>query len=435
MTGKKLRRPLWLAMILFGLVISFTGLKLIAESNPVTITDEGTHYNVRLDFDSGLTHQQMGAEYAKRISTILPEYEALVDSYLAEITGSDQVYQFMLIRMADIKPQVNQDYLDEIEGMAGQFSGGPNNVRGDQKISRDEFYFFNLVPDVIRQTQCSAVAVFGSGSATKQTMVARNLDWYGGSANQISKLQALITIHQKGKTIYSIGYLGFQGIITGFSQYRIFAGILDSSSGAPYVSKNMNSYPMDLRYALENETTLKDVAGYMKDSSRNYTFNHLVFLADPKTGQVLENNFSGCATAKRSLRSSTSKLNPGITWGIKNAVGAVNSFLLTGNYDNHTGYPFNINRWASLRNGLINNGPKITWDELKAIISFDNGNGPGEQVEGDLYNSLTQQTVLFMPETGRLEIFFHPRNAGLPEDPVFEGIAVPLNEKVTGGIQ
>ncbi|MCL6588802.1 MAG: hypothetical protein K6U80_02510 [Firmicutes bacterium] len=427
MKEKKPYRVLLLSIFILLLVINLSGLVLAAANKPVIITNEGEYYNVCLDYNSGLTHQQMGAEYAAQIKTILPEYEALVDSYIAEITMSDEIYQLMLFRTGEIKPQVNQDYLDEIEGMASQFSGGADNVRGDQKISRDEFYFFNLIPDAIRETQCSAVAVFGSGSALKQTMVARNLDWYGGSANQIPQIQAVITVRQKDKSICSIGYLGFQGVITGFNRHGVFAGILDSGSGAPYVSKDRNSYPLDLRYALENNKTLNDVAGFMKDPARNYTCNHLIFLAGPKDGQVLENNFSGCDTARRALRSSQSKLNPGINWGFNQAVGAVNSFLLSGNFDNHTQYPHNVRRWASLCNELKKNGPVITWDELKAIISFDNGDGPGGMEEGDLYNGGTQQTILFIPATMRLEIFFRPHDGGLPADPVFKEIKVKLD--------
>lgn len=422
---KRISKVIILFFINLCLVLNLTCFGSDAENKPVTIINKGNYFNVVLDFNGGYTHQQMGVEYAKQIKEILPEYEALVDSYITEITFDNNIYQVMLQRAKDLKPKVNQDYLDEVEGMAGQFSGGDNNVRGDNKISRDELYFFNLVPDVVRQTQCSGVVVFGETSATHQTMVARNLDWYGGSANQIPKIQAFITIKQKSKSVYLIGYLGYQGVITGFNEHHVFAAIFDSLTGTPYTSNDKNSYPLDLRYALENNADLTGVAGYMKDSSRNYTFNHLIFLADPQNGQVLENNFSGCETAKRELRSSISALNPGINWEIKDAVGAVNSFLLSGNCDNQTQNPINIKRWINLREQLLTKLPKgVTWKELKELITFHQGQTPGAMEEGDLYNQLNQQSIIFTPKTMQLEIFFHPQNAGLPSQPVFTKVKV-----------
>jgi hypothetical protein len=422
---KRIFKGIILFFMNVSLIFSLSCFWVIAETKPVTIINKDNYYNVVLNFNGEYTHRQVGVEYAKQIKEVLPEYEALLDSYIAEITMNNNIYQVMLQRVNDLKAKVNPDYLDEIEGMVSQFSGGNDNVRGDQKISSDEFYFFNLIPDITRQTQCSAVAIFGETSASSLTMVARNLDWYGGSTSQIPKIQAFITIQQKGKTVYLIGYLGYQGVITGFNEHHVFAAILDSGTGTTYASKDKNSYPFDLRYALENKNTLNDVAGFMKDSSRNYTFNHLIFLADPRTGQVLENNFSGCVTAKRELRNSNSVLNPGIQWGIKDTIGAVNSFILSGNYNNQTKNPINTKRWVNLRKQLLAKVPEgVTWDELKEIISFHNGKRPGTMEDGDLYNQSNQQSILFIPETMQLEVFFHPRNSSLPNRPVFEELTV-----------
>lgn len=107
---------------------------------PVKMIGKDTHYEVVLDYTTGLSHYQMGAEYGKEIIESVPEYEALCDSYIAEVTGNEAVYNEFLSRVEDIKPQIKQEYIDEIEGLASGFSGGTENVIGDNKLSVDECF-------------------------------------------------------------------------------------------------------------------------------------------------------------------------------------------------------------------------------------------------------------------------------------------------------
>ncbi|HEX3045438.1 MAG TPA: C45 family peptidase [Bacillota bacterium] len=422
MTRKKLAKVLLLLAINLVILVSLSGVQIGAEVKPVTITDEGTYFNAVLDFRGGLTHRQMGVEYARQILKSVPEYEALMDSYITEMTMMEEYYQMGLGVARLLKSKIPQDYLDEIEGMAQVFSGGVTSLRGDQKLSLDEVFFFNLLPDIARPAHCSALGVFDWASATHQVMAGRNLDWPGGSQNQACKLQAVVTIREKCKTLYLIGYLGFQGVISGVNEYGVYAGILNSDIATPYTPNDKNSYPMDLRYALENRTTVNGVANYMTDSSRNYTYDHLIFLADPRTAGVVENNFNGSPTVRRALRTSTSLLNPGVSWWFPKAVATVNSFILAGNYNNHTQDPQNTARWSSFQHAMLTKGPVITREELKEIMSFDNGDGPGLFETGDIYNVYTQQSMVFTPETMRLDIYFHPRQGGLDSDPIYQTI-------------
>jgi hypothetical protein len=264
------------------------------------------------------------------------------------------------------------------------------------------------------------------------------MDWTDGSKRQLAQIQAVTTIKYGNKSnciigygsksICMIGYLGHLTFLTGLNCDGVFAGILDSSTGAVYSSTDKYSYTSDLRYALENSASLDEVANFVTNPSRNYPFNHNVILSDRQTSKVLENNFSGTGTnMQRALRSDTSALNPEITWGFTDAVATVNSFLLYGNHDNHTGNLSNMNRWESLKTQLQNYGETITLDELKLIASFDNDDGPGSQSSGDVYNKGTQQIVLFQPDNFHLEVAFRPKSGILPADPVFETILLVWN--------
>lgn len=386
----------------------------------VTIQKEEDYYLVTIDMTQKYSHKQTGQNYGKAILQTMPDFEATMDSYMVEISqGID--FEIFLKRINDIKGSLPEEYTEEIEGMAEVLSG-TENVLGDSKLTKDEVYFLSLIPDIIRETQCSAFSVFGDFSATQSTVTGRNLDWHIGQDKQMAKIHAVTVIKNKDKSICLIGTLGYLGCITGFNNDKVFAAILDCSTKQPYSSENKRSYVYDLRYALENETSLEDVGAHMADMNKKYAFNHLIFLSDENESKVLENNFSGTgAEMKRALRSYDSKLNQSISWGFNHSVGAVNSFILHGNHDNHTKRPGNSERWKSLMQQISEKAEDgITYDELKEIISFDNGDGPGKAREGDLYSALNVQTILFQPNIFKLEVAFAPADSNLPTDPIFK---------------
>lgn len=400
----------------------------------VTIADSGAYYHVVCDLASAGSRHQMGLELGQSIVSAVPGFGQLVDSYLAERSGSNATYNAWLTRMGDIWPQVPQEFRDEIDGVAEGVGAGTLNVRGDGKLSGDEIRLLNLFPDCARSSQCAGLAVFGGGSASGRPMAARLLDWHSGNQNQLGQIQAAIVIKNRAGSVCLVGFLGYLGAVTGFNDDGLFAGILDSPSGTSYASAGRRSYAMDIRKALEDFTDIEQAGEYLADTSKHYTYNHLVILSDTARGAVLENNFSGSGTdMKRALRRDTSALNPGVEWGFEGAVAAVNSFVLEGNHDNHTGVQFNTGRWASFRNQLGSYG-QVDWEELKEIAGFDNGNGPGYEYT-DIYNAGNAQIVCFRPDSLVLEAAFKPRSGVLPSDPVFHRVPVSFDSLsgATGG--
>jgi len=395
----------------------------------VTIENRGNYFYVVLDYTTGLTRKEMGAAYAKAILEMVPDYEKLMDSYISQ-NIVEYEYQYGINRCYDIKTQIPKEYYEEIEGMASVFTETENKWN-DGKLCEDEFFMFNLFPDVFRGAQCSYISAYGERSETGQTVVARNLDWYRGEENQMGALQAVITIKYDDISICNIGYLGYQGMLTGFSDQHIFAGILDAGSNEPYSSEGRRSYPMDLRYALEHFDKMEDAANYLGDPSMLYTFNHIIGFSDTEHSILLENNFSGDSSIKRGrlkrgIRDDTSKLNDGISWEIPNSVASVNSFLLYGNHDNHSNNKYNTKRWKNIKEQLLSKGDKVSFDELKEVTSYYSGNEPGVFSEsGDIYNRMTVQMMVFVPETFQLITYFPPRDTLFnPKEPVFESVEV-----------
>ncbi len=394
----------------------------------VTISNEGDYFKVTLDYTSGLTHREMGEAYARGILQVVPDYEEIVDSYISEINNKME-YRYGMYNKDGLKTQLNKDYSDEIEGMAEVLSKTGESLRNDNKISKEELYLFNLIPDIGQGTQCSFVSVYGERSATHSTISGRNLDWYGGEKNQIPRIQAVVTFVYPSRKVCSIGYLGYMGVLTGFNDSKAYAAILLSPTGEPYDSQGKRSFPMDMRTALETCGTIDEIADYMKDSKKYYANNHIIALSDPETSIVLENNFSGFGAdgkrVQRAVRTADSKLNRGITWGISDAVGSVNSFILYGNYDNHTDTKPNTKRWANMKKQLLAAGPTATLDDVKNVIAYNNGSTGTFTESGDLYNRETLQMILFEPESLSLEVFFRPKTSQRnPDAPVFEKIKV-----------
>lgn len=414
-------------------------------SEIVSITDKGDHYSVLIDYKDA-SPKNVGESYGRAIRAKVPQFESLWDSYIKEYGSNWFVYKIVLRRVRQMRKQLLPAYRAEIDGMASQLSGGNKNKAGDGKVSRDELYLLNVIGDVCRMNQCCAISVFGERTKDGQTICGRNLDWPDGKKHQLAQLQAAITCNNGNKSFVSIACIGFQGVATGFNTKGVFAGVLDSGTGSKYTAKRRRSYLFDLREALETSDSVHGVADLMMEKKRKYAFNHLVILADKQGASVLENNFSGKGEhLRRALRQYDSELNPGITWGIKDSIGAVNCFALKGNCDNHidpldwsaykkgnTERDINTPRWRSLKARLLLFNDKVDSDGVKSILSFYHPESRGNIYRGDLYNSFTLQSVVFKPATLELDVGFRPKDGHMPTKPLFQRIDTGLLPVLSG---
>ncbi len=385
------------------------------------ITDHGTYFGVTLDF-TGTTARQVGADYGQAIKAIMPDFEAQLDTFLADMLGSDAMFAALQHRVEAIKPQLDQSYRDEIEGIASALSGGATDKLGDGKLSLNELYMVNLNTDALRPTQCSFSSVWGQRSATRRTLSARILDWPDGPTFPMAKCQAVVHFINGPKSIYSIGYLGYQGTLTGINQHAVFGAVLDSPSWKPYPDPPTGyySYAFDLRHALESTATLDGVAAAM--TSHPYTFCHNIALSDPSVSRVLENDQT--PGHKRALRTDVSTLRSGVTWGITNAIAAVNSFMLPENEDNFSQDLHNTARWNSIVKQMQSKGMTVDRQELASVEGYFKGAVPGHATDGDVFSLASQMLMIFEPCTLRLDVAFHPRNSDWQGGPVFTSVPV-----------
>ena len=416
---------LFIAFFIAGALCMVTGCSgggsgvVFYGNTPVTIQKKNGYYTVTLDYTS-TTHREMGRQYALAIKAAVPEYERIIDNLLyiqagilSQATNGLVTFDTAVARARLLVKNLNPDYQDEIAGMQEVFNHIGGEL-GDGHLSQDKLLVFLLFPDVLRPSSCSASAAFGDASVTGKTILGRNLDWFSATLKSAAAVHAITTFKNGSKSICNVSVLGQLAAGSMFNAHNIFGAVLDAETGAAYpaITGDMHSYVFDLRYALENNSTLSDVANYMV--RYGYTFNHLIFLADQNRAGVVENyvNLNGGTVTGRGLRVDTSALNqnlpPTQLWGITGAVATVNDFRLPNNFNGGDvpEFAYNTSRWASFLRyyGLISaKGLKFDTDLMKTVTGYP---GPG-------FNGEMEQGAIFLSEpvlpTNKLSPSFAPQ--------------------------
>ena len=382
---------------------------------------QNTYFLVTIDL-TGLSHKDMGRMYGEKIRQAMPSYDTVMDAMMKDqfdmLKQAGLSFDIVKQRAIALLQQVQPEYRDEIEGMASVFSAAKDET-GDGIFSRNEFLIWQFYADVVRPTQCSASAAFADASASGNTIVGRNLDWYSLKDNSLAKIHAVTIIHNGSRSIACINFLGQLTPVSGFNEHHVFGAILDCETGAAYPPvQGKRSYHFDLRYGLENDSTIESLAGFMKD--KDYTFNHLIFLADEHSAGILEDNIGSKA---RSLRTPLSKLRPGAEWGIPNTFATVNDNRLPGNFVENPEYPGNLKRWSSLKNqysSQLKSG-RIDIEKMKLIAGFPSTDGSAKS-SGALFRSNdhtpTLQSIILKMDTYELWVGFAPQGK-LPMKPSY----------------
>ena len=372
-----------------------------------TVEDEGSvriryvgtrpmgYYEVVMEYGDD-TDYDIGVLYGEALTSQFPTLEAGYAATFSSMTD----YPLLMARIQQIKNQIPDEYRDLIEGLSSRFNGGSNNNKDDDVLSVDEVFYFSLITTVNRTTQCSVIAVYDSYSHTSKPIIGRLMDWSAQS------LATVFYIRNGSKKIMNIGgTLLDLSTLTGLNQYGIFVAVLDAGTGAAFPdlsSEPYHAYTFDLRYALENFSTISDIADHL--TQNKYTFNHIIVIGDNNTVKVLENDLTGA----RALRDSASVLQDGVTWDHSNSVAAVNAFLLKNNYDNFTGNPFNTYRWQTIDDELdfyTTSGIPIAVEDMKSITTFY-GTDIYSLDDGVIMNPLTQQIFIYDAHKSSLQGFF-----------------------------
>jgi hypothetical protein len=466
----KTRNPALLAAIVGGFALAIAGCKSGGDSSPPPATVQQVcypgeapptcYFNVVLDFTRA-SHREVGRQYALAIVQAMPDYEATIDylltlhMYLLQAAVSPEQITFADVLARAQALQANGsfpgDYRDEIAGMQDVFDYDVDKL-GDGRLSRDELLVFQFLSEVLRPVSCSVSAVTGSSSATGKTLFGRNWDWMSLTSWGVGTVHAITTFRNGGKTVANIGTLGMLNALTVFNQHKVAGAVVNATTKAPYPSldslSSRRSLFFDLRFAFENYTSLPDIVDFLKAEDHRYVYNHLMFIADPSTAGVVENqvnNLVGPGQGNRAFRTDASALNPLLpvdqTWGVLGVFFAVNDFRLPGN-EWLEKEKTNTTRWTSFRNlySGVPSGQRIDVDTLKAFTGYPGPDGDGKMSNGAIFNSELQQLERTPAETtmqsiimdvGTMELWVHfvPPTAPWakpPSQPTYRKIANPI---------
>lgn len=365
-------------------------------------------------------HYDIGQQYALKISQSASDFESQVDGGLETMLElmqqieEDITFEELIERAQTILPNIPAEYQDEIRGMQSVYSSTDDTL-GNGKLSQNKLLVYVLAPDVLRLLTCSASAAFGDATETGKTVLGRNLEWNDAAIPNMASLQTVSILKDGSRSIVLFGFLGQLCAISGLSASGIFGSILDSETGLPYqLQGNERSYPMDLRYALENQTSLQGIADFM--SNRSYAFDFNIFLADKDRAAVLEVDvttpFSGLRTSTSALKTDTDV--PILPWSFPNAIAAVNWFTLPGTIDNTGDWDGNAPRWSSfidLYQQYLAQG-RITIDVMKLITGYPGPGGDGQAASGAIWryedDESEVQSIIMNMETLETWVSFQP---------------------------
>lgn len=422
----------------------------------VSIKSKENFYIITIDYTTGISPKEAGKQLGEKILQNIPNYESLVEKLLydmvkdisafkGDIDATTDAFNNVIEIINEIRPNINKKYYEEVEGIAGNFHYNEINNLLDGKLSRDEFYFYNLITDIggaifgelIGKTYppvgCSAFAVFGEKSATSEPIIARLLDCF---SYELSNLHAVTIIKNKERSVCLIGVVGSNSTLSILNENKMFSAILFSHAGekCSYM-KTLIPISYDLRYAFEEYSALNEVSDYIGNNRDRYIANSLIFISDDKNAVILENDLTMTPKSSGSRKYDSRLINE-VTWDFDHSVATVNSFLLYNHEDNHTKNIMNYPRWnnfimlfneASEKNS--DKGEKITVDEMKNISSFHKLQNPGSMISGDIYNNSTRQIIVFEPYNMNLEIFFTPYTRKLPEYPAFINVDINFTDQ------
>jgi len=402
---------------------------------PVTVVNMGNmFYRITLDYNCGLSHKEMGGLLGKEIKDNIPNYAMYCDMILKSYMGGPTQYveEYYISNTKRLIVNIEKDYSDELEGMAAQLCTTNESRVGDNKLSKDEFLVMNFLQELAMPISASTSSIYGNKTTDGKTISGVNFDM-----NDIPfKALSSITVYKQGdKSFCNIGYAGLMGVNSAFNDDKIFATLIDETLNTVLTAKpgnlhNVKSTPFDLRYALENNTTLDNAIAFMTDKNHKYYRDHSILFSDPETSKVLENDLKiGGDNIKRAVRTADSELNDSATWGISDSIAAVNSFMLKGNNDSLAKYN-NALRLESFRKLINDKKSPSGFDDMKTIMSNTHSDvnvRVGNQADGSIYNNKTVQSIIFKPEDMRLEVAFTPPKGELPAKPNF--ITVPIEFK------
>ena len=369
-----------------------------------------SYYDVTLDYEKG-DRASVGKAYGTLIRERMPDYIDVMEPYIYEnirmAYGGNYTEAAVETREKVLFESWRQVYREEISAFAEAISGGVHGIAEDGKLSYEEAVLAQMIPDALRPTCCSALSLWGSKTSTGDRITLRNLEWNLGSDNQMGKIHAVTHMKNGDRSLTAISALGLLDIISGINDNGVFAAILDVGSvqDEAYVCEGKKCYTMDLRFALEECSTARDLGEFMVRESGNYTWCHNLIITDSNdsfcaedcVSQVVESGYG-----KSVLRDCNTPILKGLSWDSRDSLCVVNSFASEGNQDGFSGSNSNIIRFAKY-NEWVKAKDKFSPKDVKELITQETVD---QYVVQNAHSAGSAQLILIDYHTGSVQVAF-----------------------------
>ena len=387
-----------------------------SDNGACTIKKLTRYYDVTLDYENH-SPAEAGRAYGEAIMKAFPDYHSVMEPYIYEniysqlkdLTDDFSAVETRVFTMIDTLRDKDRD---ELLAFAEEISGGVRGYAEDGVISYEEALTFNLIPETLRGTACSALSLWGEKTASGDPITVRLLDWHPGSNNQMGRAHAVIHANKGERSYTGISFLGFSGIVSAINNDGVFAAILDvGSMNEEYSCKDRKCYTYDLKYALEEFGTAKEVGDFMVANSADYTWSHNLIISDKDHSYCAEDAVKQLQESGKGysvLRDADTPLLSGIHWDNKDSLCVVNSFASEGNQDSFTGNAQNLVRFNKY-NEWVASKDCFTVGELKTILTkekVNQGLGKGEAAVQNVRRRGTVQMIIVDYHTGRIQVSF-----------------------------
>ncbi|MBR5419852.1 MAG: hypothetical protein IK115_01745 [Lachnospiraceae bacterium] len=402
-----------------------------SDNGACTIKKLSRYYDVTLDYEN-YSPEEAGRAYAETIMKAFPDYHAVIEPYIyeniyAQLKDLTDDFSAVETRVFALTETLRDKDREELLAFAEELSGGVHGYAEDGVISYEEAVTYNLIPEALRGTACSALSLWGEKTASGDPITVRLLDWHPGSNNQMGRTHAVIHA-QKGEQSYTgISFLGFVSIVSAVNNDGVFAAILDVGSlNEDYSCEDRKCYTYDLKYALEEFATAKEVGEFMVANSADYTWSHNLIISDKDHSFCAEDAVKQLQESGKGysiLRDADTPLLSGLSWDNKDSLCVVNSFASEGNQDFFTGNAHNLVRFNKY-NEWVASKDRFTVGELKTMLTkekVNQGLGKGEAAAQNVRRRGTVQIIIVDYHTGRIQVsFISPEGAS--DDVVFTDI-------------
>ena len=411
-------------------VKEYTDEGIIEEPKDVLISDDGlctikvmpSYYDITLDYENG-DRASVGKAYGTLIREKMPEYIETMEPYLFEnirmayggTVSAEAVEKREKVLLDSMRPE----YKEEITAFAEAISNGAHGITEDNVISYEEAVLMQMIPDALRPTCCSALTLWGSKTQSGDMIELRNLEWNLGSANQMGKIHAVTHMKNGDRSLTAMSVLGLLDIISAINDDGVFAAILDVGSvqESPYVYEGKKCYTMELRYALEEYSSARDLGEFMVGESGDFTWCHNITITDGKDAFCAEDcvrQVSSSGKGKSVLRDADTPIFEGLDWESEDSLCIVNSFTSAGNQDGFTGVSSNIVRFAKY-NEWVKAKDKFSPKDVKDMITQETVD---QYTVQNVHGGGSAQLIIVDYHTGTVQIAFSNAN-GVDDKPDF----------------